>query len=70
LSWLDGKLVGLKPWCAGNIPVGGIFPPRLFPLAEETGLILGIGDWTQHMACQQLQQWREQYPQAADLPLA
>jgi diguanylate cyclase (GGDEF)-like protein/PAS domain S-box-containing protein len=46
----------------------GAIPPSTFiPLAEETGLILGIGEWTQRQACQQLGEWQKAFPQAANL---
>ncbi len=41
-------------------PVHGFIPPVHFiPLAEETGLIVPIGEWIMFEACKQTQKWHE-----------
>jgi diguanylate cyclase (GGDEF)-like protein len=51
-------------------PERGLVPPLLFiQMAEDTGLILPIGQWVLETACAQLKIW-EQYPQTCGLTLS
>ncbi|WOD40761.1 EAL domain-containing protein [Nodosilinea sp. E11] len=62
------QLIGFEALVRWHHPRWGPIPPGTFvPLAEETGLILAIGEWTQLAACQQLQRWRQHLPAAQDL---
>jgi len=51
-----------------NNPVLGMVPPSEFiPLAEESGLIISLGEWVISQACAELAFWRES---GLDIPLA
>jgi EAL domain-containing protein (putative c-di-GMP-specific phosphodiesterase class I) len=44
-------------------PQRGLMLPKDFiPVAEETGLIIPIGEWVMREACHQAKEWQERYP--------
>ncbi len=49
---------------------GFISPIEFIPLAEDTGLIVAVGDWVMKEACHQLQDWMRQFPEAAHLKMS
>jgi diguanylate cyclase (GGDEF)-like protein/PAS domain S-box-containing protein len=54
----DGRLTGAEALLRWNHPRRGIvFPGEFIPLAEETGLILSLGDWALESACKQVASW-------------
>jgi len=55
----QGRILGAEALLRWQHPQRGMISPAQFiPLAEETGLILSLGDWVLETACQQLNEWR------------
>ncbi len=66
-----GLTVGLEALIRWDDPQRGVVTPNAFiPAAEETGLILAIGDWVLEAALADLCRWRAEIPQARDLWVA
>lgn len=61
VSLSTGSIVGFEALLRWDHPERGVISPAEFiPIAEETGLIIPIGDWVLEEASLQLQTWREQ----------
>jgi len=56
-----GDIVGCEALVRWQQPDYGLVPPDKFiPLCEENGLIVPLGEWVMHRACEQWLSWQEQ----------
>lgn len=60
ISALDGHVIGAESLLRWNHPeFGNISPVEFIPLAEDSGLILPIGEWILRTAVQQFKDWMD-----------
>lgn len=58
ISMQDGRVVGAEALLRWTHPeFGQVSPAEFIPIAEETGLILSIGEWVLRAAVQQAKKW-------------
>ncbi len=62
ISLENWKITGFEALIRWNHPTQGFISPlRFIPIAEETGLVIKIGQWVIREACQQVKLWQQKF---------
>jgi diguanylate cyclase (GGDEF)-like protein/PAS domain S-box-containing protein len=71
VSLATGAITCFEALARWQHPERGMIPPTVFiPLAEETGLIVRLGEWALAEACRQAQSWQELDPRGASVSVS
>jgi diguanylate cyclase (GGDEF)-like protein/PAS domain S-box-containing protein len=67
----SGQVVGAEALLRWEHPTRGlVLPMEVLPLAEETGLILPMGQWVLEEACRQARSWQRAHPNSPPLTVS
>jgi diguanylate cyclase (GGDEF)-like protein/PAS domain S-box-containing protein len=65
VSLKTGKITGFEALLRWQHPDRGlVLPAEFISIAEETGVIIPLGQWVLNQACRQMQLWQKQFPVA------
>lgn len=71
VSLVTGKLAGFEALVRWMHPQQGLISPvKFIPVAEDTGLIVPLGEWVLREACRQMQAWQTKFPAFAALNIS
>jgi diguanylate cyclase (GGDEF)-like protein/PAS domain S-box-containing protein len=71
VSLPDCRLTGFEALVRWNHPERGmVMPSEFIPTADETGLVVPLGNWVLDEACRQLANWQQKFPAARDLRIS
>ena len=71
VSLSSGRISGFEALVRWEHPFRGMtLPGQFIPVAEETGLIVPLGDWVLREACRQILTWRKLFPKEVDLSVS
>jgi diguanylate cyclase (GGDEF)-like protein len=71
ISLANGRITGFEALLRWQHPNKGLIAPGDFiAIAEDTGLIVPIGEWVLREACRQLRDWQEKFPSVSSLHIS
>jgi diguanylate cyclase (GGDEF)-like protein/PAS domain S-box-containing protein len=71
VSLATGRIAGVEALVRWQHPQRGLISPDAFlSVAEETGLVVPMGNWVLREACRQLAVWRRDCPSAEDISVS
>jgi diguanylate cyclase (GGDEF)-like protein/PAS domain S-box-containing protein len=71
INLASGRIEGFEAFLRWNHPQRGLVPPSQFvPVAEETGLLVGLDRWVLGEACRQMYTWQKQFPMQSLLTMS